>query len=498
MLARNLSFALPLLGLLSLVGCSEMSMYSKADYETEGAADSADEDWQGEVLRLDIYPSNQSASLLPETHRLLGDWEGVVLEMRSPVRLTGEITGFDATPRVTASVPGSESVPVVAQVTATKVDSIMYGGSQSRVSDGHFEFSVPAGSNYICAYVPQEPAELPFLVDAGRRFLSSEDISVDLGYGAPVWGRVANADDAPLVGVEVRLLDQETGVGGPIATTDALGFYMLRAYPGAYDIEARGRSGGYLPVFREELLVEDESGSRHDFFYAELQPSTVTGSLVQREGLPLGDVTVRFTAVNLAGFEDATLVLETDTDRNGNFSLQALPGRYEAQFIPAIGQPWTPVVQSVDVPEGSTSWPLDAITLSPFRTMRTRVVDARGSGVPNVGVMATDRDFDGFTYFATSDGLGNVALDIPDTSVELTLSPPQGVLAAVTRTTLLAGGGAETLMLDEGEPVSGTVTHEGEPVPWALVEIRDAENKLYGTTLTDNGGAFSIRVSWGP
>jgi hypothetical protein len=40
------------------------------------------------------------------------------------------------------------------------------------------------------------------------------------------------------------------------------------------------------------------------------------------------------------------------------------------------------------------------------------------------------------------------------------------------------------------------VQHDGEPVAWALIEVRNSEEQIYATTLTDEDGGFEVRVHW--
>jgi hypothetical protein len=98
-----------------------------------------------------------------------------------------------------------------------------------------------------------------------------------------------------------------------------------------------------------------------------------------------------------------------------------------------------------------------------------------------------------WSWTAISDTAGRIALDVPRGPLQITLSPPNGD-AAITTLSADGAGDLPRLSLRSGQPVDGAVTVDDEPVPYALVEVRDTTGALLGTTLTDGGGAFEVLV----
>jgi len=86
-----------------------------------------------------------------------------------------------------------------------------------------------------------------------------------------------------------------------------------------------------------------------------------------------------------------------------------------------------------------------------------------------------------------------VVLDLPETELDLTLTPPDDQ-SAVTFLTLQPGESPPDLILDSGVPIAGVLEVEGDPVPFALIEITTSDGLKVGTTLSNGDGAFSLRI----
>lgn len=451
----------------------------------------------GRYLRVDVYPSDASEDLLPQTIYLAGStWEGVEVAMQSKVRVWGTVDGFEATPHVDASVPG-RNVPVEAHVDLVAAGTITSVTTRTDPADGSYTLYVPPGDGYLFSVVPENPAELPFHVLRDREFLSGRYLSVHLDYGSPIWGRVADGLGRPVVGQEVQALDVMSGVEGPIVTTDSLGYYLLRVEYGEYDVRFRGPEGSFQPTLVHRTLVEGDEGSQVNATYGSLEPISVRGEVVDRGGQAVGDVLVRFTSASLYNNPAGTLVVETETDPYGKYSAELLEGQYLVEFLPPYQVACSPTRSAgVDVPQVAGVLDLGETELLDFLTLEAVLQDPQGFALANVNVTAEQTDFGGYVYNVVSDANGNISLSLPRSDYAFTFNPPPESGAAATRLEVSAAGLPTEIDLPAGNLVSGVVTHDDAPVAYALVDLRDSDGNLYVSTVTDETGAFAVRIEW--
>jgi hypothetical protein len=112
-------------------------------------------------------------------------------------------------------------------------------------------------------------------------------------------------------------------------------------------------------------------------------------------------------------------------------------------------------------------------------------------------IVATESAFGGYTFYGRTDDEGNFAFSVPTGALNLTLTPPDPALGAITRlstedASLLPGG----LVLDAGTALSGQVSWDGAGVQLALINVYDARtDDLLGTVLSGEDGRFSLNVS---
>jgi hypothetical protein len=487
---------LPFLLALLTVGCAEYGM-SKNDLDS-GAQAPREDTVVNDYLRVDLYPSDQTPDLLPETHILDEEWEGLTLPMSSPVTVSGEVWGYDATPYFDISVPGS-STPIEARISVYQPGTIMSAGASTRADeDGAFQLRLPRASDYTFSVVPVEPTQLPFLVEQGLSFDHDQlDQLIELDYGAPIYGYVRNSSGLPLSTLEVELWvrDPATGTVGPSTTPDEDGFYQLRALPGAsYQVVMAGAAGELVPTTSQDVLVESEVGAELDFDIGVIQAVGVNGQVLSTGSAEVESAIVRFTSLELTDFPGGELSLDDITNSRGEYRVQLLPGRYMAEFIAPASIGLSPA-QATLVVDGQGDGDDYDVYLEELGVVESQVLGPDGEPLAGVTVVATERGFDGYTYAATSDDSGRFQLMVPAVKLQFVLTPPEGE-ASVTYIEVPVEEFPAIIMLDEGQAISGAVVHDDEPVPFALVEVRDSEDQLYATTLTDELGEFQVRVRW--
>lgn len=496
---RHPLFAAALLALFT--GCSSMD----ADLGMTGDGGDLDTgfDQDETSLRLDVFPSDATPDLLPQSISLGDgtDWTGLSVDVRPSVRVSGLVTGFQATPYFSSfsdpTVPGEDDVPVAARIDVHKEGSVA-GATATTDDSGLFEVIVPAADGYDLVVVPVESALLPFEVRTILLLAGDLELSdLYLDYGAPVWGQVTRSDGTPVTDATVHLVDSESGATGPVALVDDEGRYLLRAYPGDYQLVVKGDVASADPTVVVEAVVEDDDGVRVDVDLGPAYRHGVRGELVDEAGQSLGrvdDYVVRLTSIAL-GDIDGELVYETDADREGRFSAEVMAGEYLLEVIPAYDAGMSPLSQRVTVSDADIN--LGDLVVPGRVSWSARIYDPQGAPAPDVLVVAREIGFDGYTYSATSSVDGLLSIELPATAVELTLTPADD-RSAITHITYDPASARDSLELASGTTVSGTLEARGEPVPYALVEIRDQDGRLYASGLSDGDGGFRFRVESEP
>ena len=342
---------------------------------------------------------------------------------------------------------------------------------------------------------------MPFLVETDLRLVEETDLEViDLGYGEPVYGKVLFSNGDPVEGALVRAIDAVTGVEGPSTQTDELGHYMLRVPQGEIDVVAGGNPGTYLPsVVREiELSEEADDGVADgavDFDMGDISPVQVSGSVVgMQDGNRQKDIKVRFRSDALAEVE-GDLEVETETDGDGLFSRSILPGDWQVEFIPPFDSDQSPTSMLFTVQIEDSLSPLDLSQVElPDRVDFSRsIVDPSGQPLGGAVINAQELGFDGYIYSATADTEGRVEIALPAVEMKMTVVPPTTALA-VTTLSVNPATHEGRLNVDKGQQVSGVVRSEGEPVTFALVEVRREDGSLLASTITGPDGEFTVQI----
>ncbi len=472
------------------VGCAESKV---AQYDLPAEAEVVD---TPRALRLDVYPPG-TLDLLPQSFTLLpADIEDVYLALAPTVRVRGTVEGAVPSP-VDITIPSDESEPVEARITVEVPGTIMRGVTRS-TPDGRFNLDLPAGFGYRAVAVALDPYDLPLYIEDDLVLTDETALDISLGLGIPVSGEVLQ-DDGSLMpaGARVHLVDDFTGDAGPVDLVTSSGEYLLRALPGDYTLVLEGDSGGSIPTIPWSVTVaEDDIAVRQDLSPGQLSVTSVSGAVVDIEGRPVDDAEVRFTAVSLDGLPvDATATVATDSDRNGLFTRQLARGTWLMEVIPlyAPGNTLSPATRTITV--SGESFDLGEVMVRRYANLDARVY-VGGAPARNIVLNAVEQGFNRYTYTATSDADGWINLQVPDVPLDLTLQSPDAD-QPITRLEAALPGDVNRIDLDdEGSLVTGILLDpDGIPLPYALVEIRDHEGLLMGTTLTDGEGAFRVTVA---
>lgn len=496
-----LPLALSMLAAVALGGCGAESALVTGDRFENAAQDDSDTgealDEDGlQVIRLDIYPSSSGPTLEPQSVVVgLGtETTNLELELREPITVRGEVSGYLATPPSGIEVPG-ETVPVVAEVYLTQSNSIA-GDSTTSDTQGDFDLLVTPGADYVFSIIPVDPSNLPFLVISDLNLDSSQRLTGDmvaLGNGVPVYGTVTHADGVP-VRTSVALVDSVTGVQGGAVDVDATGYFLLRAMPGRYDLVVQGDTSRAVPSVSVDVTVAEEDGARVDVDMGDYQAVTFDCNVLDEDGEAVANVPVRFESVSLENPE-WSLTVESETDSSGVVFTRLLPGSWTAEFIPSADSGLSPAALSLTVTDEIEL--ADPVVLPPLTSLTGRVVDPQGYPLSGVLVSAREQAFEGRSWSGSTDADGNFEFDVPAVRLELTFTPASSEVA-ITR--LEHDPIAEQIgdvVLPYGMEVSGVLrTSDGALVPYAVVELHNAATgDLLGTTLSNGSGEFSARVN---
>jgi hypothetical protein len=496
--------SLPLLAMLA-VGCAEYSTQAAGAYDTANdMATGADEDAldSGPArLRVDVVPNGDSA-YLPQSvvfdlssqdpASLLADLD---VELSPTRTLAGRVSAFEAAPYGDVSVPGSVSEPLVGRISMTAEEGL--ARKTVDIEDGTFALRLPA-DDYRLAVLPADSERQPFyVVDPYALRQDDTGFDLELGFGSPVHGQVLQTDGSPAPGItEVWLEDTLTGLTGPRVATDADGNYMLRAFEGDYRVLAEGSERSTVPRVSGTVTVEASTAARVDLDLGTVVPVEASGRVLDADGSALYQATIRFTALALDDAEGA-MVVEDDTDSDGDFELDVLPGLWRVEIIPPFDSDGgLAPVELDDVSVGAAGVDLGALSVPERVVVSGSVEGPGGAALGAVTVVAREVGFDHYVYTAVTGSNGGFEIEVPDVALEVAFLPPDAKHTVTWVDYPTGMSGREAITLASGLPVSGRIESPSGGVGAALVELVDADTgRVYGTALTDENGNFDLRVA---
>jgi hypothetical protein len=489
--------------LFVLSGCSDMTLKGGRFDTAEATAEATAEG----TLRLDIDPpdSDDGTVLLAQSHIVLpADYEGLGIELFDTRTVSGVLTA-----QVTRgwSLGGAPTTPepLVADLLALAEDNRLGTVARSD-ADGAFTLSFPAypfGTQLV--FVPNDAAVAPLLV------LDAPDIDrprfdQEIEPGIPVYGRVnglIDGVDTALAGVPLRISRLVNGqvISSSVFTTDATGWYVARVDQlGEYTLDVGGSAFGedieIAPAVSVPLLVEAPEGVEVPVSLGLVGHATADGRVVDASGERVADARVRFVSTLLDG-GPGSLTLETDTNRDGRFITDLLPGIYDVEVMPRYESdavPASPVrYKNVRVDDGVD---LGELLLLPATRLAGTVLDVNERPAANVLVVATETGFAENVYSGRTGQDGTFDFPVSDVPMVVTLTPADSASGAVTRSEIEAPATVNSFQLDAGVPVSGRVTHGGAFVGTASIKVYDAgSGALLGQTFSDDDGVFALRIS---
>jgi hypothetical protein len=447
------------------------------------------------VLRLDVYPGG-TTGLEPQSRETeAGNFQNLELDLTRSVQLSGSVTGFRANPRVSIEIPGETGVPVLARLEARTLTGI--GGAKVESNSfGQFQLKLAEGEPHQLSIVPIDPPNLPMLVLPFQDLGLDWQGTFDLDFGTPVYGHVLQADGSPLPSsATIAVFDPINGVQGSPVPIDADGYFQIRTLPGDFVLVVDDEDGtGVIPRIEVDISVSGSLPLKRDITVGTVNPARVRGQVLAPNGVAISDAIVRFRSLELSGIPyDTEVVRTTETDGSGVFNRDLAYGLWEVEIIPpyeASGN-LSPTRQEISIERASLD--MGDIELGTAVDLTATIYGPNGDPSPNVVVTFTELGFEGWSWTATSDSAGQLAIRVPNGEMQATLLPGDSS-AAITRITNVDPANPPRLALRHGTLVDGVVRVEGEAVPYTYLEVRSDDGTLLGSTLTDGGGTFEVQV----
>lgn len=484
------------LALMLLAACSNADMLQIDEPNRVDPDDSID----GTGLVLIVYPGETtspdgSVRALPVQvvdPDFEVDQEVTLLE---PFRLDGVVTGRRTQSIERIALPGVDG-PAVGSVVFEHPEAL----DRWRVNtdaDGQFGVDLVAGLHDV-TFAPEDPG-LALTRWTGLELGPESSFEVEVDAGAPVWGRVLE-DGEPREGATVEIVSGD-GVVGPPATTDADGWYELRAMEGLeVTVRSRGAGNGIDPVVSAEPVVPTANGARVDLAYAVPTTRTLAARVLLPDGTPARQLPYRLRSVGLSNFDLAARVEQTGfSDNSGNIVTQAVEGDYVLDLLvqeEGIAGRSLPTTVTLDTALGT-------VQLEGVITLSGEVVDSEGEVSPETRITCAERGLGQRAWAVDSRADGTFTLEVPRTDLSCTALPGaerRSNMAArrfaIARDAMPLTGalGGVDVELPAGRTLQGVVSFRGEAESLALVEVRTADGMLLATDLTGADGAFQVRV----
>ncbi len=501
---------LPLL--FALVGCgAEMGVERLEQPMDNGMVIESD---LGRLVYVDIHPSDlfvpgstTDFRVLPQTIGPLDPadgLDGVIISLETPTSVDGMITADVVTPQAAGAELPFEFGPISAQIVVTHSARTVQNYSATTAEDGFFYTDLVAGG-YDIFVVPDNPV-VPVVAHHEAIAANGATLDFQIEQGAAIWGQVRYPGaDGPF---HVHVVDGK-GIQTSTAETDDDGYYLIRVMPeqGPFTVVCLGRDDGRDPSLTSEPIdpaaqitdtgLDNEFLSAQvDFEYPPYDPKLVSGRVLDENDEAIKDVAVRFTATELTDYGALDASLQITRNADGNFDASLPAGHYIVEFMSEGAH--SPGQSEVTV---SSDTDLGEISLDPLTPVTGVVRDQNDRRVGLAKVSCTEVGFGERSWSTYADEKGNYALDLPNTNIVCTLTPPNSRDHALTRQevdgTTLDGGNLD-LVLSTGTLIRGAVDLDGEAEAYAVVEFRDHLGRLFGSTATDEEGSFRMQIDLPP
>ena len=287
-------------------------------------------------------------------------------------------------------------------------------------------------------YVDQTVSQTVRVVPSDEPIVLEQDIAM-VGNPASIKGLTSGGDPAPVSTVEARLMVNEVPSSEVItATSDATGLFAIENMPSPGRYRLTFTAVGFEPI---QLFQEVAAGETVTMPTVKLQagPGSVTGMVVDQNGIPLGGAAITATA----GSDVIATVTPTSGAEIGKFVLSEL--RTPATYLMQISlEGYGTQTQTIKVGPGESVVLTTSIIMSKGTgVVRGAVTDESGNALGGVSVTASNGAIVGQTISVDSGGFYSLSGLVAPGNYILTFSK-EGYIPEVVGVALSSSLGAST------------------------------------------------------
>lgn len=354
----------------------------------------------------------------------------------------------------------------------------------SGLTTGIYKLTV-TGDGYIDQAIPQTVRVVP----SDEPIVLSQDIEM-VGNPASIKGLTSGGDPAPVSTIEARLMVNEVPSSEVItATSDATGLFAIENMPSPGRYRLTFTAFGFEPI---QLFQEVAAGETVTMPTVRLQagPGSVTGIVVDQNGIPLGGAAITATA----GSDAIATVTPTSGLEIGKFVLSEL--RTPATYLVQISlEGYGTQTQTIKVGPGeSVVLPTSIIMSKGTGVVRGAVTDESGNALGGVSVTASNGAIVGQTISVDSGGFYSLSGLVAPGNYILTFSK-EGYIPEVVGVALSSSLGASTsnvVLQRSSNAITGAIVNStGTAISGATIIATSGLTSL-STLSTDPNGDFRL------
>jgi hypothetical protein len=338
-------------------------------------------------------------------------------------------------------------------------------------------------------YIDQTVSQTVRVVPSAEPIVLSQDIEM-VGNPASIRGLTSGGDPAPVSTVEARLMVNEVPSSAVItATSDATGLFAIENMPSPGRYRLTFTAMGFEPI---QLFQEVAAGETVTMPTVRLQagPGSVTGIVVDQNGIPLGGAAITATA----GSDVIATVTPTSGVEVGKFVLSEL--RTPATYLVQISlEGYGAQTQTIKVGPGESVVLATSIVMSKGTgVVRGAVTDESGDALGGVSVTASNGAIVGQTISVDSGGFYSLSGLVAPGNYILTFSK-EGYIPEVVGVALSSSLGASTsnvVLQRSSNAITGTIVNSvGTAISGATIVATSGLTSL-STLSTDPNGDFRL------
>ncbi|MGC6493138.1 MAG: carboxypeptidase-like regulatory domain-containing protein [Myxococcota bacterium] len=449
----------------------------------------------GTSFTLEVDPVESSSSLIDLAFGPFFTSGIYNLALPTPYELNGTILANAPAPWLSfPTLPSTEASPEASLIFTHRTN----GRETFTATDsaGAFQVLLEPSAAYDVLVIPDDPSVPP--LSTVFVALGDEEVFYGLDSATPIWGHITDTAGAPVPDARVTA-SSLTGSIAASVRTDSEGAFLLQVQPGEWQVDVDDAYAGTAPRVPLERVTVDALGRRIDGTLPPSGNGTLRLRMVQPNGAALSGVALDVTSVELDAYpKTARLSRTLISDSTGTIQVALPTGTYRLVASPGADLPFSSEVMT-DVLVGTTTNDLGAWTLRRLSTAASSVLDSAGTTVPGTNLICQEREGAQRFWATISDGLGILSITLPHSGADCLLVPPGDRPDLASRRFFIEGASLPvSLPLTVGEPFSGVLTREDDeaPVANATVRLRDNQQRIWGTTLSNADGAYTLRVDF--